>query len=220
MSVLTLPRTVVGLEYKAIRYPAQLLETKVVAVRLAEDNPVRLGYERFLGTLDTTAGKLLADEALSDRGRVLTRRVEVLGKAIALETKAAERKAQADAELRATNEQAAQEKARIQREHEQTAARLKAERDAEAQAVERKAEARKRADDKAIVDSSQAIIAAERDRLDAQKAKIEARVATQTAAPKAELKTAGKNAQAAAEKRADAERLEALREAEKHDAKS
>ncbi|MCU1594566.1 MAG: hypothetical protein JWO12_1958 [Frankiales bacterium] len=219
MNVMTLPRTIIGLEYKAVRYPAQLLETKVVATRFAEESRLRLGYERFLGTLDTTAGKLLADEALSDRGRVLTRRVEVLGKAISLEAKAAERKAEADAELRAKNEQAEQEKARIQNEHEQKAARLKAEREAEARAVERKAEARKRADDKAIVDSSQAIIAAERDRLDAQKAKIEARVATQTAAPKAELKTAGKNAQVAAERRDDAQRLESLREAEKRAAK-
>lgn len=215
MNVMTLPRTVIGLEYKAVRYPAQLLETKVFAARLAEDNPLRLGFERFLGTLDSTAGKLLADEALSDRGRVLTRRVDVLGKAVALETKAAERKAEADAELRAQNERAAQEKARIQSEHEQQAARLKAEREAEAKALEQRAAARKRADTKAIVDSSQAIIAAERDRLDAEEAKISARVETQTAAPKAQLKAAAKGAQAAAERRADADRLKALRESEK-----
>lgn len=215
MNVMTIPRTIVGLEYKAVRYPAQLLETKVVAARLGEDNPVRLGYERFLGTLDSTAGRLLADESLSDRGRVLTRRVEILGRAIELEAKAAARKAEADADLRAKNEKAAQDKAAIQAEHERTAERLKAERDAEATAIERKAQARKRADDKAIVDSTQAIIAAERDRLDEQKAQIEARVKVQTAAPKAQLKDASKNAQAAAARRADAERLESLREAEK-----
>lgn len=219
MNVMTLPRTVIGLEYKAVRYPAQLLETKVVAARLAVDHPVRLGYERFLGTLDTAAGKLLADEALSDRGRALTRRADVLGKAISLEAKAAERKTEADAEFRAKDERAAREKAAVQAEHEQKAARLKAEREAEAKAIEREAEARKRSDENAIVDSSQAIIAAERDRLDAQKAKIEARVATQTAAPKAELKSAAKNAQAAAERRADTERFEALRETEKRAAK-
>jgi hypothetical protein len=215
MNVLTIPRTIVGLEYKAVRYPAQLIETKVVAARLEEDHPVRLGYERFLGTLDTTAGKLLDDKTLADRGRVLTRRVDVLGKAVALEAKAAERKAEADAEFRAKNEQAAQEKAAIRTEHEQTAARLKAEREAEAKSIERKAQARKRADDKAIVDSTQAIIAAERDRLDEQKAQIEARVQTQTAAPKAQLKDAAKNVQAASARRSDAERLESLREAEK-----
>lgn len=220
MSLMTVPRTILGLEYKAVRYPAQLVETKLVAPRFAEDSPVRLSFERFLGTLDTTAGKLLADEALSDRGRVLTRRVEVLNKAVALEAKAAERKAEADAELKAKNQKAAEEKARIQTEHEQAAARLKAEREAEAQAVTRKAEARKRADEKAIVDSSQALIAAERDRLDAQKAKIEARVQTQTAEPKAQLKAASKGAQVAAERREDADRLKALRETEEQAAKT
>jgi hypothetical protein len=203
-----------------VRYPAQLLETKLVATRLSEDNPVRLAYERFLGTLDSTAGKLLADQALTDRGRVLTRRVDVLAKAVALEEKAAVRKAEADAELRTQNEKAEQEKAAIQAEHEREAARLKAEREAEAKAVERQAQARKKADEKAIVDSSQAIIAAERDRLDAEKAKIQARVETQTAAPVAQLKAAGKSAQAASERRAEADRLAALRESEKNDAKN
>lgn len=216
MNVMTIPRTIVGLEYKAVRYPAQLLEIKVVAARLAEDHPVRLGYERFLGTLDSTAGKVLADKALADRGRVLTRRVDVLGKAVQLEAKAAERKAEADAQLRAKKQEAAQEKAAITAEHEQTAQRLRAEREAEAKAIENKAQARKRAADKAIVDSTQAVIAAERDRLDAQKAQIEARVQTQTAAPKAQLKEAGKNARVAAERRTDAERLESLRQAEKN----
>ncbi len=216
MNVMTIPRTIVGLEYKAVRYPAQLIENKVVAAHLSEDHPFRLGYERFLGTLDSTAGKLLADETLTDRGRVLTRRVDVLGKAVALEAKAAQRKAEADAALHAKNEQAAQQKAAVQTEHEQNAQRLRAEREAEAKAIENKAQARKRAADKAIVDSTQAIISAERDRLDAQKSQIEARVEAQTAAPKAQLKDAGKNARAAAERRADAERLETLREREKN----
>jgi hypothetical protein len=215
VNVLTVPRTVAALEYKAVRYPAQLLETRLVAVRLADDNPFRLGFERLLGTLDGAAGKLFADEALAERGRFLTRRVEMLEKAIALEVKAAERQQAADAELRAKQEQIEQEKVQVQIEHEREAARLKTERDAEAKAVERKAAARERADADAIVESSQSIIAAERDRLDAEKARIEARVQTQTAAPKAQLKAAGKGAQAAEAKRADADRLAQLRETEK-----
>ncbi len=214
MNVLTVPRALVGLEYKAVRYPAQLFETKVIAARFTQDHPVRLGYERFLGKLDRTVGTLLADDLLTDRGRVLTRRVEVLDKAVALETKAAERKAEADAALKARNEQAEQAKAEVQAQHEREAARIKAERTAEAASIERKAMARKKADERAIVDSSQAIIAAERDRLDVEKARIEARVATQTAAPRAQLKAAGKSVQGAAERRAEADRLAALREAE------
>ncbi len=215
MNALTVPRTLVGLEYKAVRYPAQLFETKVVAVRLSDDHPVRLGYERFLGNLDLTAGRLLDDDALINRGRALTRRVEVLAKAVALEEKAEERRSAADAELRAEQQKAQQEKDDIQAEHEREAARLKAEREAEAAALARKAEARQRADDKAIVDSTQAIIAEERDRLDAEKAKIEARVAIQTAAPKAQLSSAMKSTQAAATLRADADRLEDVRAAKK-----
>lgn len=220
MNALTLPRTLVGLEYRAVRYPAQLLETKVVALRLPDDHPFRLGYERILGNLDLTAGKLLADPALTNRGRALTRRVDVLTTAIALEEKANERRSAADAELRAEQQRAQQEKDQIQAEHEREAARLKAEREAEAVALERKAAARQRADDKAIVDSTQAIIAAERDRLDAEKARIEARVAIQTAAPKAQLSAANKSVQAAAKLRADADQLEDVRAATKQAGRS
>lgn len=219
MNVLTIPRTLAGLEYKAVRYPAQLVETKIIAARLADDHPVRLSYERFLGTLDSTFGKLLADEALADRGRVLTRRADVLVKAAVLEEKAEQRRAEADAELAARNKKAEQERADIEAEHQREAARLKAERDAEAKALEQKAEARKRADSKTIVESSQAILAAERDRLDAEKAKIEARVKTQTAAPKAQLKAAVNSAEVAQERRADADQLESLRNVVKQQAK-
>jgi hypothetical protein len=215
VNVLIVPRTLAALEYKAVRYPAQLLETRLIAVRLSDDNPLRLGFERLLGRLDGAAGKLLADQGLAERGRFLTRRVEVLEKAVALEAKAAQRQESAAAELRAQTEKIEQESAQVQAEHEREAARLKAERDAEAKAVERKAAARERADANAIVESTQSIIAAERDRLDAEKARIEARVETQTAAPKAQLKAAGKSVQAVAAKRADADRLAQLRETEK-----
>jgi hypothetical protein len=215
VNVLTVPRTLAALEYKAVRYPAQLLETRLVAVRLSDDNPLRLGFERLLGTLDAAAGSLFADESLVARGRFLTRRVEMLEKAVALEAKAAERQATADAELRAQTKKLEQEKEQVQAEHEREAARLRAERDAEAKAIERKAAARERADADAIVESSQSIIAVERDRLDAEKARIEARVETQTAAPKAQLKAARKSGQEAVAKRADADRLTLVREAEK-----
>src|ERR1700712_5372954 len=95
-----LPRTLLGLEYKAVRYPTQLLETKVLATRFEEDNPFRLAVERVLGTLDGAAGSFLKDDELVTRGRVLTRRVEVLEKAVELEAKAAARKEAADAQLK------------------------------------------------------------------------------------------------------------------------
>lgn len=215
MNVLTVPRTLAALEYKAARYPAQVLETRLIAACLSDDNPLRLGFEHLLGRLDGAAGKLFADQGLTVRGRVLTRRVEIISKAVALEAKAAERQQAADAELRARTQQIEQEKAQVQAEHESEAARLTAVRSAEAKAIERRAAARERADTDAIVETSQIIIAAERERLDAQKAKIAARVETQTAAPKAQLKAAGRSAQAAAARRADADRLAQLRETKK-----
>ena len=215
MNARTLPRTLIGLEYKAVRYPAQLIETKLVATRLPADHGLRLAYERLLGRLDSAAGRLLADQALAERGRALTRRTEILEKAVQLEEKATERTIAADQELGEQERQAEQAKAQIQTEHEREAARLKAEREAESKAIERKAAARKRADDKAIVDKTQQMIAAERDRLDAQEARIEARVETQTAAPKAALKAAAADARMAVDKKADADRLAQLREASK-----
>lgn len=215
MNARTLPKTVIGLEYKALRYPAQLLETKVMAPRLPDDNGLRLAYERLLGRLDSMAGRLLADEALAERGRIVTRRSQVLAKAVQLEEKAAERKAAADQQLREQERQAKQAKAEIQTEHEQQAARLKAERDAASKAIERKSSARKRADSTAIVDSTQQVIAAERDRLDVQEARIEARVETRTAAPKAALKSAAADGRTASQKKADADRLAQLRETSK-----
>jgi hypothetical protein len=215
MSTLTVPRAIVALEYKALRYPATLLETKVVAARLPEESAIRLGFERLLGRLDSTAGKLLADEDLATRGRVLLRRTEVLEKAVELEAKAAERKQQADAALRAKTEQTKRKKAEVEAEHQREAARLKAERAAEQKAIDDKAAARQRTDESVITDKTERIIREERDRLDAAQAKIEAHVQTQTAAPKAELKQAAAEKAQATGLKNDADRLAELREAKK-----
>ena len=56
MNVLTVPRAVVKLEYKALRYPSHLLDTKVIAALLPIESGVRLAYERLLGGLDSAAG--------------------------------------------------------------------------------------------------------------------------------------------------------------------
>jgi hypothetical protein len=148
MSALT---TVATLQYKAWRYPAQLVETRLVSTYLPRTSSARLAFERVLGTLDSTAGSLLGDETLQQRGDVLLQRVE---------------------------------KQSIQREHEAEADRLKAERDAEAAAVARKAEQRQRGDGSRPREASEVILAAERDRLDAREARVEARVVTRKGAKK------------------------------------
>ncbi len=215
MNVLILPRTIVALEYKALRYPAQLLETKVVAVRLPEDSSFRLAFERALGTLDSAAGRLLGDEGLQDRGRVLTRRVDILEKASALEERAAERKQAADAQLRSDTDQAAKDKAQAELEHQRKAAALQEQVAAQTAAVERKAKARQQAEERAIASAAQAALAADRARVEQQESQIDQRVAARTAAPKAQLKQAAADAKAAAARKADADQLGLLVAAEK-----
>lgn len=220
MKVLTVPRSAVALEYKALRFPAQLVETKLIAPYLPAESGVRLAFERFLGALDSTAGSLLGDQALADRGRALSRRADVIEKAAVLEDKARARKDEADAQLSKENKEAEAEKARIQQEHERKAAQLKLEREAARKAVEQKADAREKAEAAAITSKAQATIAAERDRLDEQEAKIAARVEARTAAPKAQLKKAVTDTQTAQQKKADADRLAQLAETERSSRKA
>ncbi|MGI8535934.1 MAG: hypothetical protein ACR2K2_05435 [Mycobacteriales bacterium] len=214
MNVLTIPRTAVALEYKALRYPAQLLETRVVAALLPEESSVRLAFERLLGTLDSTAGSLLADQGLKDRGRVLTRRADVVEKAASLEAKAQQRTEQADAQLRAETEQAQAKKAQAEQVRKRKAEQLEAGKRAAKAAVEQTAQARKKADKEAIGSAVGVTLAAERDRADEQKARIDGQAQARTAAPKAELKTAVQNTQAAQQHKADADRLAELADAE------
>ncbi len=97
MNALTLPRKAAALEYSLLRLPATFVETQVVSRFLQDDSALRLGFERALGSLDETAGRLLADESLSQRGTALRRRTEILTNAAQLEEQAAQRKAQAEA---------------------------------------------------------------------------------------------------------------------------
>ena len=59
MNVLTLPRSVAAIEYKALRLPATLLQTQVVVRFLEQDSKLRLGLEKALGALDEKAGTRL-----------------------------------------------------------------------------------------------------------------------------------------------------------------
>ncbi len=177
MTVLT---TVATLQYKAWRLPSQLVETRLVAPYLPRTSGVRIAYERVLGTLDSTAGALLGDEDLQRRGDVLRQRVEKAERVAAIQHEAAERRA-AGQELEQRKQQAeAEEKARVQQEHEAEAARHRA----EAELLARKAAERQRAEEGHERDASEAILAAERDRLDAEEAKIQARVAVSKQARK------------------------------------
>lgn len=214
MNVLTLPRTAAAFEYKVLRYPSQLLETKVVAVLLSEQSSVRLTFERVLGSLDSTAGSLFADQGLKDRGRLLTRRAEIVETAAALEAKAQQRKEQADAQLRAETEKAAAKKSQAQQELARRQQQVQAEKSAAKQAAEQKAQARQKADQQAAASKAAAALKAERARAEQQQAKIEAQEKAATAAPKAQLDKAVEDTEAAQQQRRDAERLAQLADAE------
>ena len=58
------------LEYAAARLPLSLLDACVVR-HWHEDTAARVGFERYLGTLDLLAGRLLTDDAIRERGRLL-----------------------------------------------------------------------------------------------------------------------------------------------------
>ena len=58
------------LEYAAARLPLSLLDAYVVR-HWHEDTAARVAFERYLGTLDLLAGRLLTDDAICQRGRLL-----------------------------------------------------------------------------------------------------------------------------------------------------
>ena len=215
MNALTLPRAAAALEYKALRLPAHLLETQIVAKYLADDSAVRLGFERALGSLDETAGRLLHDDGLTRRGSVLKRRADVLGQAVELEEKAARRKVEADEKLRSEQQQAAGQREKAEREQREKAEQVLAEEKAAKSKAQTKAASRTKADTKAVSSTAQAVLASERDRLEEQEARIENRTQARTAAPKAQLDDATAQATEAGRERQTADRLAELADDEK-----
>jgi hypothetical protein len=69
----TVPRSMVKLQYTVVRLPLALVEDYVVARYWDEGAPARVAFERWLGSLDLFAGRLLDDDEISQRGRVLMR---------------------------------------------------------------------------------------------------------------------------------------------------
>src|SRR5690348_12328328 len=67
------PRSILKLQYAATRLPFTLLDEYVIARYWGQDAPVRVGLERWLGSLDLLAGRLLADDEISRRGETLMR---------------------------------------------------------------------------------------------------------------------------------------------------
>jgi hypothetical protein len=157
MGLTTVPRNIARLEYSAMRLPLTLLEEHVVARYWDDEAVLRLGFERFLGSLDGIAGRLLADNDLARRGQALILRTEYLAMADELEARAqagrlaeeglqAERATARRARQQANAEMDANAAAAVQREQEEKRQRRRAA-DAQARAKKARAEraARKRA---------------------------------------------------------------------------
>lgn len=215
MNVLSMSRSVVALEYKALRYPSQLLETRVVAARMSQESGLRLAYERLLGALDSKAGSLLADQALTHRGRALTRRADVIEKAVSLEAEAEQRKATADEELRTRTRKAQSQRAEARKTRRNDLEQAEADKLKAQAEADRKADERRRAERKAVADKAHRKLEAEKKRAEKQAARIDQQTAAVTAAPKAQLSDAVEDTKAAVSRKTDAEELARLAEQEK-----
>ena len=63
MKIAEIPFAVLRFQYQIARIPLQLIEDQMAA-RLYAEAPARLFYERSLGSVDATIGKLLGDPKL------------------------------------------------------------------------------------------------------------------------------------------------------------
>jgi hypothetical protein len=213
MNVLTVPRTVAALEYKALRLPATVVG-KAVAT-LDEESRVRLAFEKALGNVDATVGKLLKDEALTRRGTALSRKAEVLETAVRLEEKAEQRKTAAAQTLEQSKSAAADQRRQAEKDKADETRRLREQAAAEKRRVKAEADAQEKAAAKAVQTKAQAKIRAEREDLAQTEERIEARVAARTAAPKAQLSEAVERKQDADSERAAADRMAQLAQIER-----
>ena len=80
MEITDVPYAVLRFQYQLARFPLQLIEQQVVA-GMSSEAPTRLFYERWLGGLDATVGKMLGDPDLEKRGAALIERSDALRRA-------------------------------------------------------------------------------------------------------------------------------------------
>jgi hypothetical protein len=214
MNITDVPFAVLRFQYQLARFPLQLIEDRVVA-RLDSEAPARLFYERSLGLLDTTVGNALGAPEWEQRGAALIERSDQLRRAARLDAAATENIKQAGSNVKVTRKKAAKERedAHAEKVRDIQEARQDAQdrkRAAVESAEKRTAAGRKRADD-AAAQRKGAVEAAKQQ----EEAEIRAAERSVTAAADAQLKDAQKQRGAAVSKRAEADRIEELADAEK-----
>lgn len=220
MNALTIPRAVAGAEYTLLRLPLTLVERQVVARFLDEESHVRLGFEKALGGLDASVGRLLDDDDLTRRGSALARRAEVLTTAIALDEKAEARKQEAASTLSSARQEADRRRTQAEDKAQQEAVAVRERQQAEKRAAAEQAEAKARARTEAVARETAARVAAEEKELEARTSRVEERTQARTAKPKAQLQEAGALRADAQRDRKTADRLADLAEAERASRKS
>lgn len=214
MRIIDAPLAVLRFQYRIARFPLQLIEDRVVA-RMGTEVPARLFYERSLGLLDVAVGNALGDSRLEKQGGALAERSDALRRAAQLDEAADGARQQSSADLKAKSDRAIEEQqdARAAKEAEVEEARTSAEdrkRAAEEVAAQRTATAKKRADDAAAQrhNSAEAVKRTKQDRIRENEQKA-------AAAANAKLDDAQARRAEANTKRAQADRVEELADAEK-----
>lgn len=220
MNLTDLTRSAAKMPYIVARLPLGLVEDQVVVRYLDNASPARIGYERFLGSVDKIAGRLLDDDGISRRGQALLRKTDFLAKAEELDAKAEARRARADDDLHAVQGQAVQARAQAQREKYEKVSAAEEQEQKDKQKAEREAKAR------AEAGKNEAEQAAKKRTEDAEGAKqtehkrIAAREDRATVPPKRQLSDAADKRNAAKDRQQEADRLEQLTEAERNARKS
>jgi hypothetical protein len=214
MKITTVPFAVLRFQYLIVRVPLQLVEDQV-STRMDAEAPARLFFERSLGMLDATVGRVLGDPKLEKRGSALAERSDALGRAARLDAAASQKETHADSELQAKRNKAIEDRERAHEAKERGIedARTEAEerkRSAVDAAEKRTAAAKQQADEVA----AQRMNSVEEAKRGAQ-ARIRAAEQKASAAAQSKVKDAEAKRSEAESKRAQADRVEQLADVEK-----
>jgi hypothetical protein len=214
VNMTAVPRTVLHLQYQAVRLPVGVLDTRVLGSYLPADAPLRLAVQRVLGSLDTTAGRLLADQTLQRRGTALRERAAALTSAAQLERDAQHRRGQAEEQLTAAAGDASGRRAQARREHrddvEQAIGDEQAAKRRVAEQAHTRAEAQEEQAQKAAAERLRGVDA----QRSAKQTRIDAQQRQAAAEPTATLQAAAADRSDADKRRSDADRLNQLAAAE------
>lgn len=215
MDVLIVPKTLASLEYTALRLPLTFVEKQLVARLLEPESSARLSFEKALGTLDVTVARWIGDDDRASRGRVLSRRADVLTKAVQLEHKAAAHKEQATGTLQQAKDTAEHQREQAEQRVKDDLHSIRTEQRSDKRAAQEKAAEQTSANTAAVERERAAKLDAEKSRLEGRVKAVDARTSARTAAPAAQLHDAVEVSRSAAEQEQTATRLSQLADGEK-----